>query len=142
MKIYLASPFDTEEKRENALKAKRLLKDKQFDVYLPLEHAIPNAWDYPNAEWGAMVFAQDIAAIEGADIVVALSYGRESTAGTNFEIGYAFAKGKKVILVEMTDNIMSLMVANGRYATVKGLTGLRLYNFYDLPKLRTETEVK
>ena len=86
MKFYLASPFDTEEKRENALKAKQLLKDKQFDVYLPLEHTIPNAWDYTNAEWGAMVFAQDIAAIEGADIVVALSYGRESTAGTNFEI--------------------------------------------------------
>ena len=42
----------------------------------------------------------------------------------------------------MTDNVQSLMVANARYATVKGLEGLESYDFEKLPKLRTDTEVK
>ena len=40
----------------------------------------------------------------------------------------------------MTDNVQSLMVANGRYATIKGLDELKLYDFNNLPELRTNTE--
>lgn len=109
---------------------------------MPSEHFVQNAWDYPNDEWGLAVFSMDIVAIDSCDIVVALSYGRESTAGTNWECGYAFAREKKVILVEMTEEIMSLMVANGRYATVKGIDGLEKYNFVQTPILRTKTEQK
>lgn len=90
----------------------------------------------------AMVFANDVTAIQAADIVVVLSYGRESTAGTNWEAGYAFGIYKTIILVEMTDEIMSLMVANGRYATVKGLEGLSNYDWADFPTTRTDTEQK
>ena len=90
-----------------------------------------------------MVFANDVKAINSADIVVAISYGRtETTSGTNWEIGYAFGIGKKVIVVEMADNVMSLMISNGCYAVVRGLIGLRDYDFNKMPKLRTETEQK
>ena len=37
---------------------------------------------------------------------------------------------------------MSLMVANGRYATVKGLDGLLQYDWKTMPKSRTKTEQK
>ena len=40
----------------------------------------------------------------------------------------------------MTENVQSLMVANGRYATVKGLEGLQEYDFNELPETRTNTE--
>jgi nucleoside 2-deoxyribosyltransferase len=146
-KIYLASPLDGIH-REHIEKAKAVLQQKGFEVYVPLEHTIPNAWDYPNNEWGLMVFINDVSAIDDADFVVALSFGRAHiTSGTSWECGYAFAKGKRIILVEINaDNsdgfTMSLMVANGRYATVSGIDGLRDYNFATMPKTRTETEQK
>ena len=141
-KIYLAASFGAvgSEKRKYAGTAATILKDKGFDVFCPWDYIVPHAWDYPNDEWGQMVFMNDVHAMDNADIVVVLSYGRDSTAGTNWEAGYAFGIGKHVILVEMTDSIMSLMVANGRYATVKGLEGLRQYDFNQMPKLRTKTE--
>lgn len=141
MKIYLASSMSNE-KRANMEKAVSILREKGFEVYNPCEHVIPHAWDYPNDEWGLMVFTNDVMAIKDADLIVALSYGRMSTAGVNWEMGYAFGLDKKVIVVEMTDEIMSLMVANGRWATVKGLEGLKNYDFNTMPKLRTKTEQK
>ena len=144
MKIYLAASFGTagSTQRKNVERASEILREKGFDVFEPWSYRIPNAWDYPNDEWGLMVFMNDVKAIDSSDIIVALSYGRESTAGTNWEMGYAFAKGKKVILVEMTDAIMSVMVANGRYATVKGLDELEQYDFNNMPKTRSDTEQK
>ena len=141
MKIYLATPLSLD-KREDMERAARILYTSGHDVYRPVDLKIPNAWDYPNNEWGLMVFQSDINAINNADIVVMLSYGRMSTAGANWEAGYAFGIGKKVIIVEMTNEIMSLMVANGRYATVKGLEELRNYDWDKMPKTRTDTEQK
>lgn len=141
MKIYLASTLDID-KRNTMYEALSILRNKGFDVYAPVELKINNAWDYPNNEWGLMVFQSDILAINNCDILVLLSYGRNSSAGANWEAGYAYGIGKKIILVEMTDNIMSLMVANGRYATVKGIDGLSNYDFENLPKTRTNTEQK
>ena len=130
------------EKRPDAEAAKEILIARGHRVYNPVENQIPNAWDYPNDEWGLMVFTEDIHAIQQSDAVVLLTYGRMGTAGSNWEAGFAYALGKKVIVVEMTDDIMSLMVANGRYATVKGLEGLSEYNWATMPKTRTKTEQK
>ncbi len=142
-KVYLAAPL-SQEKRNEMSKAVQILRENPLlEVYAPVEHTIPNAWDYPNNEWGLMVFTEDIQAIQNSDFVVLLSYGRLApTAGATWEAGYAFGLGKTVIVVEMTDEIMSLMVANGRYATVKGLSGLMEYDWNTLPKSRTLTEQK
>ena len=141
MKIYLASSFLPARRTETA-SAKEILVGQGHEVYNPVENRIPNAWDYPNDEWGLMVFTEVIQAIQQADAVVLLSYGRMGTAGSNWEAGFAYALGKKVIVVEMADEIMSLMVANGRYATVKGLNGLSGYDWATMPKTRTKTEQK
>ena len=141
-KVYLASTFNLD-KRDNMQKALNLLRSKGLEVYAPVEHKILNDWDYPNTEWGLMVFQNDVAAIQWSDIVVVLSYGRiDETSGVAWEAGFAFGLGKKVIVVEMTDNIMSLMVANGRYATVRGLDGLAKYDWDTMPKTRSQTEQK
>lgn len=143
IKVYLAAPFGEpqSEKRNNAAYVAALMRIKDYEVFCPWEHIIPHGWDYPNTEWGLMVFTNDIEAIQQADLVVVLSYGRHSTAGTNWEAGYAFGIGKRVVVVEMTDEIMSLMVANGRYATVKGIAGLEEY-LKDPKPYRTDTEQK
>jgi len=141
MKIYLATPF-LPERRSDMHVAKDILRNIGHEVYVPVENFIPNAWDYPNDEWGLMVFTSDVKAIDNCDVLVLLSYGRMGTAGCNWEAGYAYAKGKKVIVVEMTDRPMSLMVANGRYATIKGLDELANYDWDKMPKCRTNTEQK
>ena len=142
MKVYLAAPFEKGEQRINADTARIILEKKGFEVYAPWLYKIPHAWDYPNTEWGQMVFMNDVKAIDDASVVVVLSYGRNSTAGTNWEAGYAFGTGKYVIVVEMTNDVMSLMVANGRFATVKGLRDLEKYDFKLMPVTRTVTEQK
>lgn len=122
-KVYIAGSLDPE--RRGCLKeiAKKL-RSLMIDVYAPWEHEIEHAWDWPNDEWGLMVFENDIAAIREADWVVVLSYGRvNTTAGTAWEQGFAFGIGKPILLVEMTNDIQSLMVANGRYATIKWENG-------------------
>ena len=142
--VYLAAPFGEplSDKRNNALNAKKILENKGMTVFCPWEYMIPHAYEYPNNEWGQMVFINDVKALDGADIVVVLSYGRNSTAGTNWEAGYAFGTGKTVIIVEMTKEIMSVMVSNGTYARVCGLDGLEEYDFNSMPKTRTLTEQK
>lgn len=151
MNIYIAAAFngknpeDTKMKRENCRILKEILtcKCSNVNIYAPWELRFPNAWDYPNTEWGLMVFAADLAHLESADIVISLNYGRlDPTAGTAWECGYAFAKEKKVIMVEMTDEPMSLMCSNGCYARVKGLKGIKDYDFITMPQTRTETEQK
>ena len=141
MKIYLATSF-LQEYRPDIEKAKNILRNQGHEVYNPVENFVPNAWDLPNDEWGLMVFTADVNAIDWCDVVVMLSYGRLGPAGSNWEAGYAYGTGKKVIVVEMTDEIMSVMVANGRYATVKGLDGLAGYDWTTMPKMRTKTEQK
>lgn len=141
-RFYIASPFFKEENRKNVIFATELLRKMGHKVYLPLEHKILNAWDYPNYEWGRMVFENDINAINNSDIVVVLSYGRESTAGTNWEAGYAYGIDKPVIIVEMPGvKLMSLMLANGRVATLKGIKELKEYDFNTMP-LKEDREME
>ena len=141
-KVYIASSLN-QDKREAITIAKGILEAKGFEVYSPVEHIIPNAWDYPNDEWGLMVFTNDYTALKNSDFVVVLNYGREGTTlGTGIEQGIAFEAGIKVILVEMTEEVQSLMASNARYATVSGLNGLESYDFEAMFKSRTDTEVK
>ena len=151
MKIYLATTFGdkTSDFRINAMSVARILRiNCGHEVYCPWEHEIPHAWDYPNNEWALMVFTNDVTAIKEADVVVMLSYGRMgNAAGSNWEAGYAFGIGKRVVVIEMAENaVMSLMVANGRYATIpfddEAIQNYFMYEYEDMPEYRTLTEQK
>lgn len=145
MKIYLATPVGDPTDigiRTNAKRAYEILTKKGYDVYTPWMMKIPHAWDYPNKDWGLMVFTVDLQHLEECDIVVVLSYGRYSTTGTAWEQGYAYARNKKILVVEMNDSIQSIMIANGSNASVKGLIGLNNYDLDNFPYTKTETEQK
>ena len=145
MKIYLATPVGDPTDigiRTNAKRAYEILTKKGYDVYAPWMMKIPYAWDYPNKDWGLMVFTVDLQHLEECDIVVVLSYGRYSTTGTAWEQGYAYARDKKILVVEMNDSIQSIMIANGCNASVVGLTGLSNYDLDNFPYIKTETEQK
>ncbi len=133
-KAYVASPFFAPEHRARAVAVAEHLRSMGIETYLPLEIKIDNAWDYPNYEWGRLVYENDKAAIDQCDTVVMLSYGRMGSAGTAWEAGYAFGIGKRVIVVEMPEvELMSLMISNGCYSVIKGIDGLASYDFLRMP---------
>lgn len=115
MKIYLAAPVVTD--GQTKLKIDHVYdvlceaKGKE-NVYRPGLHKVPNAWGITMDTWGQCVFTMDVIAIDQADWIVLCNFGRNAlTTGTAWECGYAFAKGKKILVVDMpgvTEN--SLMV--------------------------------
>lgn len=111
-KIYLASPLFNEKEKENIIKIAAVLRFRGYEVYVPMEHQIENAWDYPMNEWANLVFKEDVKAINEADRVVAIIYGMKDDAGTAWEIGYSFGLNKTVdvILASNERDIYSLMV--------------------------------
>lgn len=142
MRIYIAGSFAYKSEqtslqhKELLSKASQILRDRNIDVYLPQENQITNAWDYPNNEWGLMVFSNDISAINQSDVVVMLTWGKQDNHGSAWECGYAFASGKKVIVVAMNDDVQSIMLLHGSYAQLKGLDELKRYDFSTMPKSR------
>lgn len=140
--IYLACSFACKDRQKVELRktymkqAETILKKKGLSVYVPSDLTIPNAWDYIMQEWGLMVFANDMVRLDESDTVVMLSFGKENNAGSAWECGYAFAKGKKVIVVSLTDDVESLMIQHGSYAQLKGLEDLQNYDFSTMNKTR------
>lgn len=109
MKIYLAGPCDTENRYNMVQIAKVFREYGSYEVYCPWELKIENAWDMPQEEWARRVFEADIKAIQECDTFVMITSGRESTAGTNWENGYAYALNKHIIVIQITDKPTSLM---------------------------------
>ena len=112
MKIYLAGSCSKEDRHFMTSVAEEL-REKGYEVYCPFELKIPNAWDYTQECWARMVFDKDIAAINECDFVVMISDGRHSTAGTNWEQGYAYAKQKPIFVFQKSIDETSLMTYCG-----------------------------
>lgn len=108
MKVYLAGPCSAEHRTLLTNIAKGL-RSHQIEVYAPFELQIPNAWDMSQEDWAEKVFIADVSAIDNADVMVVISIGRESTAGTNWEQGYAYANAKRVYVYQITEQPTSLM---------------------------------
>ena len=113
MKIYLAGPCDSENRTVMVNIAKFLTEKFKHEVYCPFNLKIENAWDYSQEEWANMVFDADINAINGSNAVIVISLGRISSAGTNWEQGYAYARKIPVYVVQITDDPTSLMTYCG-----------------------------
>lgn len=112
MKIYLAGSCGSD-RRTHMVEIGKALRKIGFEVYCPFELQIPNAWDMSQEEWATKVFVADIQAIDSSDVVVIISPGRVSTAGTNWEQGYAYGKNKRVIVFQYTEETTSLMTYCG-----------------------------
>lgn len=116
MKIYLASPWFKNNERVMYSQILNKMREQGYEVYAPIEHEIPNAWDLSNAEWGRQVFFADIQAIQDCDEVWVLNFGMYSDSGTAWECGYAYGIGKTVRQLVYgfgEDKTYSLMMING-----------------------------
>lgn len=114
-KIYLASPFfnNSELARYNWVIAQ--LRGVGYEVYVPQEHEIENAWELSNEDWARAVYLADIKALREADVVMVLNFGMYSDSGTAWEAGYAYGLDKEVvhILCGGENATYSLMMING-----------------------------
>ena len=106
--IYLAGSCGTDERTFMVAIAK-FLREKNCTVYCPWELKIENAWDMPQEEWAKKVFDADIEAMNDSKLIVAISRGRMSSAGTNWEIGYAYGKNIPTHVIQINDEPTSLM---------------------------------
>lgn len=111
MKVYLASPFFTPEQRQYVRETAQRLRGSGISVYVPMEHSIKDAWEKPNYQWSAEVFAEDVKAIREADRVIAITYGMSDDAGTSWEVGFSYGIGKPITVIAVNENTTySLMV--------------------------------
>lgn len=112
MKIYLAGPCDSEN-RTTMVNIAKYLRHLDNTVYCPFELKIENAWDYPQEEWARKVFDADMEAINNSDVLIIISVGRISSAGTNWEQGYAYGRGIPTYVIQITNEPTSLMTYCG-----------------------------
>ena len=90
MLAYIAGPLFNAKEREFLEEINSICKAIGIDTYLPSQDAGLSGKDND-----AEIFQMDIKTLNEADIVVASLNGVDVDSGTAFELGYAFAKGKK-----------------------------------------------
>lgn len=125
MKIYMAGAFFRPETKSRIDSYAAGFRRLGYDVFVPQEHTVPNAWEMSQEDWAREVFKMDIAAIQECDMVFVVYDGLYSDSGTAWEIGYAYALGKNIqIIVNNGVKDMSIMPfasawAIGNYKNIK-----------------------
>lgn len=110
MKIYMAGAFFRPETKSRIDSYAAGFRRLGYDVFVPQEHTVPNAWKMSQEDWAREVFKMDIAAIQECDMVFVVYDGLYSDSGTAWEIGYAYALGKHIAInVNENVNDMSIM---------------------------------
>lgn len=94
-RVYLASPLFSESERSYNCSLEKLLRNNYFQVYLPQQAGDDS--DIRSREEQGRIFLKNITALKSADIVVANIDGADADSGTAWEMGYAFARGIRVI---------------------------------------------
>lgn len=111
MKYYLAGSCSSEHRSimYTAAKAIRTKLTPEDSLYCPFEMKLSDAWSMSQEKWAQKVFETDLMELDAADIVIFISFGRKSTAGANWENGYAYAAGKKIFIIQLGTASTSLM---------------------------------
>lgn len=112
--IYIAGPFFTDKERAFLKIVIESVKEifPNEELFIPMEHFIPNGENLSNNEWAEAVFKMDVEALNKCNRVIAAYSGLYSDTGTAWEIGYAYAKGIPVNLIippEVFKEEMSIM---------------------------------
>lgn len=121
--VYVAGPFFHEGERERIEKVVHFFNTGEragnYELFVPMEHFIPDGDRMSNMEWGKAVFKMDTEALENADLVVAVYDKHYSDSGTAWELGYAYGLGIPVILLctdlTVDNSIMPIIAADTVY---------------------------
>lgn len=129
-RVYLASPFFNDIEVAILEQVEGILAQKGLNVFSPFRNNIEGV-EVGSRQWSIETFMKDIKYIKWSEIVVGIYHGNYSDSGTAWELGYAFATDKPVILVHVGEN-SNLMVHEGAHANIT-LDELKNYDFDKLP---------
>ena len=133
-KVYLASPFFNDGEIERMETVRDILRAKGLDVFVPNEHQNKEL-EFGTRVWRKATFDGDVMGIHKADIVVAvICQGNYSDSGTAWEIGYSYALGKPVVVVNVTGETINLMIADSLHAVINSYEELEQYDFNKMDK--------
>jgi nucleoside 2-deoxyribosyltransferase len=152
-KIYLASPFFSDEQVARVMRVEKALDlnptvEAYFSPRLNQLTHIP----FGTKEWSKAVFENDVKHIDWADAVVAVHdftgdtilHGQKHShvdSGTAWELGYAYATGKPIILVHELGGIVNLMLSESCHAYLTKAEHVEGYDFNKMPKIEFTGEV-
>ena len=129
LKIYLASPFFNEAETAYVAQAEEILRARGFEVFSPREYECRD--EVGSRAWSEKIFKADRDHIDRSDCLVMLYHGASSDTGTAWECGYAYAMGKPVVVVQLTD-FSNLMVHEGSWTNIS-FEELKSYDFSRMP---------
>ncbi len=129
-RVYLASPFFNEKEIEYVEQVEKILEEKGLNVFSPMRNQLDEKLETGSRQWSIETFMNDLKYIKWAEIVVGIYHGNYSDSGTAWELGYAYASDKPVILVHVGEN-SNLMVHEGSHANLT-LDELKDYDFKKL----------
>ena len=133
-KVYLASPFFDDAELERVDKVKEILDSKGLEVFSPKEHQNEHL-EFGSIEWRKATFENDVKHIDWCDVVVAIiGKGNYDDSGTAWELGYAYATNKPVVLVNITGETINLMIADSIHALITSYDELKEYDFEKMEK--------
>ena len=134
IKIYLASPFFNTEELGRMEIITNILRDKGLEVFAPFENQNKHL-EFGSMEWRKATFKSDVDAIDECDVMVAINCeGNYDDAGTMWEIGYAYATKKPVVLFNNTEKTINLMIADSLHSLITSYDELKEYDFNTLEK--------
>ena len=144
MKIYLGSPFFDQEQVERVKRVEEALAENPTvtEVFSPRTQQVEHL-KHGSDEWREAVYNNDIKHVEWCDAIVAVHDYEEKfvDAGTAFEIGYAKAKEKFVVLYQEKDPEkapVNLMLSDSLDAYLQSADALRKYDFNKKEAIRVE----
>jgi len=129
--LYIAGPFFHPGERERIEKVRTFFttgeREGNYDLFVPMDHFIPDGDKMSNRDWAKAVFEMDTTALENSDVLVAVYDKHYSDSGTAWELGYAYGLGIPVILLctdlNADNSIMPVIAANTVYDFEKFVNG-------------------
>ncbi|AIG65303.1 nucleoside 2-deoxyribosyltransferase [Weissella tructae] len=137
-KIYLAGPFFDDEQIERISRMEEALTANPTvaSFFSPRKEEFENRV-MGTPEWAADVFEMDRVNIDNADVVTAvIDYeGTYVDPGTAWEIGYANAMGKPVLLIkEKAEGSVNLMMGIPAHGVLTDVAEIANYDFNEMPR--------
>ncbi|MEH7117254.1 nucleoside 2-deoxyribosyltransferase [Neobacillus vireti] len=153
IKVYLASPFFNDEQVERVQRVEKALdSNPTVSAYFSPRLNQLTHLPFGSKVWADAVYKNDVEHVDWADVVLAvLDYEGETElhgvrhghvdSGTAFEIGYAIAKGKPVIIVHEKGGIVNLMISQSLQAYLTDADAVAEYDFDNLQNIEFTGEV-
>ncbi|GEK28172.1 nucleoside 2-deoxyribosyltransferase [Furfurilactobacillus siliginis] len=143
--IYLASPFFDEDQLDRVKRVEKALADNKTvgNVFSPRTSQFPEL-TFGSPEWQTTAYEHDLAELTAADVIVAVADFTEDSvdSGTAFEIGYAAALKKPIVLLHEKDSLVNLMLAKGAVTFTTKAEEIADFDFNELPALPYPGEVQ